>query len=88
MYQRALQFFSPDEIAEAFAATAASASPSQLRAVLKQDGRDLVGEFRTWRGRRPISLQRWGVKRVAYIVRLIAAVFVVDAARDCSRRRN
>ena len=84
MYQRALQFFSPDEIAEAFAATRGFASPSQLRAVLKQDGRDLVGEFRTLAPeRRPISLQRWGVKRVAYIVALvIAAVFVVDAARD------
>ena len=71
VYQRALQFFSPDEIAEAFAATRGFASPSQLRAVLKQDGRDLVGEFRALAPeRRLISLQRWGVKRVAYIVAL------------------
>ena len=46
VYQRALRYFSQEEIAEAFAATRGVASPSQLRAVLKQDGRDLVAEFR------------------------------------------
>ena len=39
--ERALQFFTPDEIAEAFAATRGVASPTQLRSVMKQDGRDL-----------------------------------------------
>lgn len=83
VYQRALQFFTPDEIAEAFAATRGFASPSQLRAALKQDGRDLVGEFRALAPeRRPMSLQRWGVRRVAYIVALlIAALFAINAAR-------
>jgi hypothetical protein len=44
----------------------------------------LVGEFRALApARRPISLQRWGVKRVAYIVALlIAAAFVTNAARE------
>ena len=31
VYQRALQYFTPDEIAEAFAATRGVASPTQLR---------------------------------------------------------
>ena len=46
VYRRALAFFSPDEIAEAFAAARGIASPSQLRSVMKSDGRDLVTEFR------------------------------------------
>ena len=46
VYDRALLLFTPDEIAEAFAATSGIASPTQLRSALKQDGRDLVAEFR------------------------------------------
>ena len=42
----ALQYFTPEEIAEAFAATRGVASPSQLRLMIKQDGRDLLGQFR------------------------------------------
>jgi hypothetical protein len=75
VYQRALAFFTPDEIAEAFAAARGVASPSQLRAAMKQDGRDLVAEFRALApARRPISLQRWSFKRV-----LLAAGLVVVA---------
>ena len=67
VYRRALQFFTPDEIAEAFAATRGIASPTQLRSVIKQDGRDLVSEFRALAPeRRPISVQRWSVRRVVY----------------------
>ena len=42
VYERALQYFTPDEIAEAFAAARGVASPTQLRTVMKQDGRDLL----------------------------------------------
>ncbi len=67
VYGRALQLFTPDEIAEAFAATRGIASPTQLRSVIKQDGRDLVSEFRTLApARRPISLQRWSIRRVVF----------------------
>ncbi len=70
VYERALQFFTPDEIAEAFAATRGVASPTQLRSVMKQDGRDLVAQFRALApARRPISLQRWSVRRVVYAAR-------------------
>ena len=65
VYDRALTYFSPDEVAEAFAATRGISSPSQLRSILKRDARDLVAEFRALAPpRQPISLQRWGPQRV------------------------
>ena len=66
VYERALQFFTPDEIAEAFAAARGIASPSQLRSAMKprrpRPPRAVPGLAPE---RRPISLQRWCVKRVA-----------------------
>src|SRR5262249_27912161 len=60
VYRRALNHFAPDELAEAFAATRGVASPTQLRAFLKKDPRDLLGEFRSLAPPRPpIALQRW-----------------------------
>lgn len=77
VYRRALASFTPDEIAEAFAAARGIASPSQLRAMLKRDGRDLVAQFRRLGPpRQPISLQRWGPRRVALIVALLAGAFL------------
>src|SRR5262245_26691493 len=65
VYRQALTYFTPDEIAEAFAAAHGIASPTQLRAVLKKDGRNLVAKFRSLAPQRqPISLQRWGPKRI------------------------
>jgi membrane-associated phospholipid phosphatase len=46
VYHRALAYFTPDELAEAFAATRGVASPTQLRAFLKRDPRDLLDQFR------------------------------------------
>ena len=69
VYRRALDYFTPDELAEAFAATRGVASPTQLRAFLKRDPRDLLGEFRALAPpRRPIALQRWGARRVVLAV--------------------
>jgi hypothetical protein len=65
VYRRALAYFTPDEIAEAFAAAHGIASPTQLRVVLKKDGRDLVAQFRQLAPQRQtISLQRWGPRRI------------------------
>ena len=65
VYDHALRRFTPDEIAEAFAATRGVASPSQLRAQLKEDERDLVGEFRRLApARPPVRIQRWSFRRV------------------------
>jgi hypothetical protein len=78
VHQRALQFFSPDEIAEAFAAARGIASPSQLRAAMKQDGRDLVAQFRALAPeRRPVSLQRWSIKRVLLALGLLVGALIV-----------
>ncbi|MGE5287123.1 MAG: hypothetical protein ACM3ML_07980 [Micromonosporaceae bacterium] len=77
VYGRALRYFTPAELAEAFAATRGVASPTQLRAFMKRDPRDLLGEFRTLAPQRPpIALQRWSVRRIA----LAAAMLAVTAA--------
>jgi hypothetical protein len=74
VYRRALNFFTPDELAEAFAATRGVASPTQLRAFLKKDPRDLLAEFRALAPpRRPIALQRWGTRRVVLAASVLAA---------------
>jgi len=75
VYRRALGYFAPDELAEAFAATRGVASPNQLRASLKRDPRDLLGEFRALApSRQPIALQRWGARRVSLAGLLLAAL--------------
>jgi membrane-associated phospholipid phosphatase/tRNA A-37 threonylcarbamoyl transferase component Bud32 len=80
VYRHALTYFSPDEIAEAFAAARGIASPTQLRTVMKQDGRDLLAQFRALAPERPqISLQRWGVRRLLLIAALIlGSLFIVQ----------
>jgi serine/threonine protein kinase len=66
VYDRALTYFTPDEIAEAFAATRGVASPTQLRTHLKEDQRDLVGTFRSLAPpREKVRIQRWSVRRIA-----------------------
>jgi tRNA A-37 threonylcarbamoyl transferase component Bud32/membrane-associated phospholipid phosphatase len=83
VYQQALRYFTDEEIAEAFAATRGVASPTQLRAAVKaalrKDGRDLVGEFRALAPhRRPVAIQRWSIRRVALsLLVLVAAALAV-----------
>ena len=77
VYRRALAYFTPDELAEAFAATRGVASPTQLRAFMKRDPRDLLGAFRALAPQRPpIVLQRWSIRRIA----LAAGVLAVTIA--------
>jgi hypothetical protein len=77
VYRRALAYFTETELAEAFAATRGVASPTQLRALMRRDPRDLLGEFRALAPHRPpIILQRWSVRRVT----LAAATLAVTAA--------
>jgi tRNA A-37 threonylcarbamoyl transferase component Bud32 len=69
VYERALTYFTPEELSEAFAATRGVASPTQLRASLKADGRGLLETFRGLApARKPIGIQRWSVRRVMMIV--------------------
>jgi tRNA A-37 threonylcarbamoyl transferase component Bud32/membrane-associated phospholipid phosphatase len=66
VYRIALRYFTPQEIAEAFAATRGVASPTQVRTMMKQDGRDLLSAFRAMAPPHdPIPIQRWSVRRVA-----------------------
>jgi tRNA A-37 threonylcarbamoyl transferase component Bud32 len=77
VYRRALAYFTQAELAEAFAATRGVASPTQLRAFMKRDPRDLLGEFRALAPHRPpIILQRWSARRIA----LAAATLAIAAA--------
>ena len=84
VYEHAVKFFTPDEIAEAFAATRGVASPTQLRAAMKQDGRDLLASFRALAPeRRPVAIQRWSVRRVALALAVLAAsLFIVVQATN------
>jgi serine/threonine protein kinase len=75
VYRKALAYFTPDDIAEAFAATRGVASPSQLRSAMKSDGRDLLAEFRALAPpRQPIAIQRWSIRRVALAVAVVFGV--------------
>ena len=79
VYQRALRYFTEAELAEAFAATRGVASPTQLRAFMKRDPRDLLAEFRKLAPqRRPITLQRWSARRVILAAGMLA-IFAVPA---------
>jgi membrane-associated phospholipid phosphatase/tRNA A-37 threonylcarbamoyl transferase component Bud32 len=81
VYRRALRHFTAAELAEAFAATRGVASPTQLRAFMKRDPRDLLGEFRKLAPeRRPITLQRWSVRRVSLAVGMLAVITIAVLA--------
>jgi tRNA A-37 threonylcarbamoyl transferase component Bud32 len=69
VYERALHVFSPEEIGEAFAATRGLTIPSQLRARLRADGRDLIGDFRRLAPPTPpIRIQRWSLRRIGLML--------------------
>lgn len=77
VYAHALTYFSEDEIAEAFAAARGVASPTQLRNNLKQDGRDLLAEFRRIAPEREqVPIQRWSLRRVLLTIGVLFAAFL------------
>jgi len=75
VYERARRQFSVAEITEAFAATRGLTMPSQLRQMMRQQGRDLHAEFVALLPERPhpIRIQRWTLRRLALIVGLVIA---------------
>jgi membrane-associated phospholipid phosphatase len=80
VYHRALAFFTPDDLGEAFAATRGVASPTQLRAFMKRDPRDLLGEFRALAPQRPpIVLQRWSIRRIGLAAAVLVVAFIAVA---------
>src|SRR5215216_2999134 len=66
VYRRALQYFTVEEITEGFAAARGLALPSQLRHLLRAQGRDLHAEFVRLLPTppRPIRVQRWSARRI------------------------
>jgi tRNA A-37 threonylcarbamoyl transferase component Bud32/membrane-associated phospholipid phosphatase len=80
VYGRAVEIFEPDEVAEAFAATRGITMPRQLRERLREDGRDLVAEFRALAPHaEPIAIQRWSVRRLVLTARTAVVVGPVAA---------
>jgi tRNA A-37 threonylcarbamoyl transferase component Bud32/membrane-associated phospholipid phosphatase len=79
VYQRALRQFSVEEITEAFAATRGLTMPSQLRQLIRAQGRDLHGEFLELLPTRPrpVSIQRWSVRRVGLSLLVLLGLAVV-----------
>ena len=83
VYRRALRQFSVDDITEAFAAARSLALPSQLRHMLRAQGRDLHAEFLQLLPAppRPIRIQRWSIRRIVLWagLGLLAVVAVLNA---------
>jgi tRNA A-37 threonylcarbamoyl transferase component Bud32/membrane-associated phospholipid phosphatase len=79
VYQRALRLFTVQEISEAFAATRGLTMPSQLRHLLREKGRDLHAEFLDLlpSRSRPVSIQRWSVRRVGLALLVLLGLLVV-----------
>ena len=85
VYERALRHFTPEDVAEAFAATRGVASPTQLRAKLKEHDRDLSEEFRSLApAREPVRIQRWSLRRVVLTIGvvLVALLFLAFVASN------
>ena len=73
VYERALRYFAPEDIAEAFAASRGITIPTQLRARLKQDGRDLARAFCALApARPPVPIQLWSVRRLGLSLAVLA----------------
>jgi serine/threonine protein kinase len=81
VYRRALQYFTVQEISEGFAAAHGLALPSQLRQLLRVQGRNLHGEFIRLLPSppRPIRVQRWTGRRVGLWAAILASLLVLAA---------
>ena len=66
VYQRALRQFTVQEIGEAFAATRGLTMPTQLRRMMRAQGRDLHAEFLQLLPEppKPIAIQRFSTRRL------------------------
>ncbi|MCJ7726306.1 MAG: hypothetical protein MUP76_07980, partial [Acidimicrobiia bacterium] len=91
VYRRALRFFTPDDLAEAFAAGQGITIPSQSRNMLadlkKTRGVDLLQQFRSLAPHHEtISVQRWSPRRIRLALAALLGImfliaFVVDNIR-------
>ena len=76
VYRRALQYFTVEEITEGFAAARGLALPSQLRHMLRAQGRNLHAEFIRLLPTppQPIRVQRWSARRIGLWAAILALV--------------
>jgi tRNA A-37 threonylcarbamoyl transferase component Bud32/membrane-associated phospholipid phosphatase len=80
VYERACRVFAADDVAEAFAACRSITIPTQLRSLIRADGRDLIGRFRRLAPkRRPVPIQLWDLRRAEITAGLIASLAAVVA---------
>ena len=78
VYERARLRFTDDELAEAFAASRGVTLPSRPQRSLRRDGRDLLEQFRELvPERRPVSIQRWSLRRVGLTLWVALVGFAV-----------
>ncbi|HEV3504395.1 MAG TPA: phosphatase PAP2 family protein, partial [Actinomycetes bacterium] len=92
VYQRALRQFSVEEITEGFAAARGLALPSQLRRMLRAQGRDLHAEFVRLLPAppQPVSIQRWSLRRVgllaltAFLALLLVGTLLSTTSNDAA----
>jgi tRNA A-37 threonylcarbamoyl transferase component Bud32 len=78
VYERALRQFTVEEIGEAFAATRGLTMPSQLRQMLRAQGRDLQAEFLKLLPEppRPIAIQRFSTRRLGLTLAVLVGAFL------------
>jgi hypothetical protein len=79
VYRRGLRYFNVEEISEGFAAARGLALPSQLRHMLRAQGRDLHAEFIRLLPTppQPIRIQRWSARRIGLWAAILALVALV-----------
>jgi tRNA A-37 threonylcarbamoyl transferase component Bud32 len=90
VYERALREFGVEEISEAFAATRGLTMPSQLRRMLRAQGRDLHAEFLKLLPEppKPIAIQRFTPRRIGLtFMVVVGTVIVVALAADLNHLR-
>jgi serine/threonine protein kinase len=81
VYDRARLQYSDEEIAEAFAATRGLTMPTQLRRMLRQQGKDLHAEFLALLPYRlpPVRIQRFTVRRLGLTVVTLVGLAIAIA---------
>jgi len=78
VYERAVRQFTIQEIGEAFAATRGLTMPSQLRQMLRAQGRDPQAEFLKFLPEppRPIAIQRFSPRRLGLTLAVLVGAFL------------
>ena len=80
VHERAMRIFAAGDVAEAFAACRSITVPTQLRSLIRADGRDLIGRFRQLSPQRsPVPIQLWNIRRAGVTAALAASVALAVA---------